>query len=117
MSTVTIINSPVVQRVSITADSIASVVEITPNYTTRRVAIVVRAPGLGTKKTILKADRGDEGDPVSGQNIVYLPADKDYLIFQNTTVLYEGDDYTRDGAVVTLLTGDILPDDKFLLCE
>jgi len=126
MSTVTIINNPVLQRVSITADSITSVVEITPNYTTRMVSIIVRAPGLGANDDrVLTADGPTEdGDgmptynPASGQNIIYLPSETlRYRLSSLSGPLFPGIHYTRSGNQITLLTGDISADDKFLLCE
>jgi hypothetical protein len=68
---------------------------------------------------VLIADRGNTGDPLSGQRILYLPNEGvRYRIIQNQTINLDLDiDYTLSGKTVTLLNGDIMSGDRFKLCE
>lgn len=75
--------------------------------------------GSAADDVLLTADGPQPNDPTSGQNIIYLPSSTArYRIIMNKTIsLFEGEDYTRTGDTVTLLTGDIQQNDKFQLCE
>lgn len=83
--------------------------------TPQRYAITIAAAVL--RKRLLIADRGLDGDPISGTNTFYLPTAEDYTIFINQAPVYEGLDYTRSGNLVTLATdfGNLAPTDKIFL--
>ena len=67
---------------------------------------------------VLTADGPDTYDPPSGQTVIYLPsATLRYRLSSLSGPLFPGIHYTRSGNQITLLTGDISADDKFLLCE
>lgn len=80
--------------------------------------IVQYMPATTDTDLVLTADGPEKFDPISFQNIIYLPsATKRYRLFTLTGPLFPGIHYTKSGNQITLLTGDISADDKFLLCE
>ena len=98
-------------------------VTIESNADERTTTFTVLPPAgasLASNRTLLVADRGNEGDPISGSNQFYLPTAGSYLILFNGQFLYpELGDYTQVGRLVTLSDelGDLNNNDKILLLK
>lgn len=109
------VNVPV-DEVAVTVSPETTEVNVTINQ-----GVPVPVPGDGgntpLQKTLLVADRGEAGDPISGTRQFYLPTAADYTIFIGTAPIHEGIDYNRTGNLITLTEeyGDLAPNEKILL--